>query len=323
MALGVKDWDRHQHFTRRRPTWIKLWHTLLVDVKFQRLPRLSQALLPQFWLLASEYDKGIVDMDAPDIAHRLRWQEEEFEEAVRPCINAGFLIVGARSADVIRKIALLSVRRQKQAENDAKIEPENDLFQNLSPSEQTIIPSNQNNLKQPETTSPSESESESEAEKESNRKSLTDRHNVVSKTKTTPAKVKAADVDRMVKAYNDACEEFEVNWPTCQVVGPKREGAIRKLLADSEVFGGIEGWSTMLARAARSSWLNGKTPRRAPYESWKADILYFCRPDVFAEVMEGKHDDRVVKANDKPQGGTSSRARAYAALDRAASRRSV
>src|SRR5688572_23573406 len=121
------------------------------------------------WLLASEFDKGVIDLDDAEIAWRVHWQEAEFSEAMRPCIDAGFLLVGARPADVLRKLAVLSVRRQKLAQKDAEIDPENDLFENVSPSEQTEIPSNQNNLIQLETTSTkpaSESESESESEAE-------------------------------------------------------------------------------------------------------------------------------------------------------------
>lgn len=320
MALGVKNWDRHQHFLRRRPTWVKLWHGLLNDKKFQKLPVASRALLPMVWLLASEFDKGIIDLDASEIAWRVHWPEEDFNDALRPCINAGFLIAGARVADVVRKISVLSVRREKEAEKDAEIDPENDLLSKLSPSEQTIIPTNQNNLKQSKTTMPpkSDSDSDSDLKEESIRESLTVTPMSSPKTKTTAAKVKAADVDRMRDVYNAACDEFEVNWPKCQVLSPRRERGLRRLLADAPTYGGVEGWSTMLARAARSSWLNGKTPRRPPHESWKADILYFCRPDVFAEVMEGKHDDRVQAADTaKPKGA---RARFLEAANKALAR---
>jgi hypothetical protein len=92
MPLAVKKWDHFQAFKRRRPPWIKLWHGLLTDRKFQGLPVPTKALLPMLWLLASEYPNGVIDLDDASVAWRLHWELEAFISAVEPAVSAGFLL---------------------------------------------------------------------------------------------------------------------------------------------------------------------------------------------------------------------------------------
>lgn len=150
MALTIKDWQKHQHFVRKRPTWIKLHHEILNDRRFIRLPVASRALLPVLWLLASEFDRGEIQLGIGDVAFRLHWSEESFVEAIRPCIDVGFIrwpefgAPGHENAD--------------------------DLLAPLSNGNHSAIPSNANNLKQSKATDDSESESESERERETHKR---------------------------------------------------------------------------------------------------------------------------------------------------------
>lgn len=146
MPLTIKDWHKHQHFVRKRPTWIKLHHEVLNDRRFIRLPVSSRALLPVLWLLASEYDKGAIPLGIGDIAFRLHWSEEAFTEAIRPCIDVGF------------------VRWPEFGAPDC--ENGDDLLAPLSNGKHSSIPAISNNRKQSKATDDSESESESELERE-------------------------------------------------------------------------------------------------------------------------------------------------------------
>jgi len=50
----VKDWKQHQHYTNRRPPWVKLHRSLLDDPDYHSLPAESAKILPLLWLIAAE-----------------------------------------------------------------------------------------------------------------------------------------------------------------------------------------------------------------------------------------------------------------------------
>lgn len=88
----VKNWRTFQHYTGRRPPWIKLQKTLLDDMDFQCLPIASKALAPMLWLLASENAEGKIDCDVQALAWRLRWPVKDITDGLTPLIDKGFLI---------------------------------------------------------------------------------------------------------------------------------------------------------------------------------------------------------------------------------------
>jgi hypothetical protein len=92
MSLQVKNWEGFQHYKDRSPIWIKLHKRILDDFDFQRLPVASRALAPMIWLLASEYERGIITASVTEIAFRLRQSEQEITAALKPLIDKGFLI---------------------------------------------------------------------------------------------------------------------------------------------------------------------------------------------------------------------------------------
>lgn len=57
--LKIKNWEKHQHYKDREPTWIKLHRELLNDYQFSLLPDLSKAHLMMIWLLASQTENKI------------------------------------------------------------------------------------------------------------------------------------------------------------------------------------------------------------------------------------------------------------------------
>ena len=93
MSITVKSWLDFQHYKDRSPPWIKLHKSLLDNYEFQCLPVASRALAPMLWLLASESNDGEIPSDMKKIAFRLRMTEKEVVEAMKPLIDAGFLVV--------------------------------------------------------------------------------------------------------------------------------------------------------------------------------------------------------------------------------------
>jgi hypothetical protein len=80
MGLRIKNWKRFQHFSDRRPVWIKLYRELLDDVEWHELSPAPAKLLMMLWLLASETDGYLPDIKT--ISFRLRVSCKEIEAAI-------------------------------------------------------------------------------------------------------------------------------------------------------------------------------------------------------------------------------------------------
>jgi len=160
-------------------------------------------------------------------------------------------------------------------------------------------------------TSESESEGETETEGESLRRDS-------SSSMTLPLGLDSANgsgrdfTQDAVDIFNEKAPAC--NWPKVQKLTDARRTKLRARLDD---VGGIEGWQVAMDKAAASDFLTG----RKKGVEWHATFDFFMQAASFTRLMEGAYDNR--KANDIPQGGTSARARAYAAVDKAMARRPV
>jgi hypothetical protein len=65
---------------------------LLDDFKFSRLPIASKALAPLLWLLASEFEDGVITYAYEEIAFRLRISEDELTKYIKPLIDINLFI---------------------------------------------------------------------------------------------------------------------------------------------------------------------------------------------------------------------------------------
>jgi hypothetical protein len=97
ITFTPKNWKHFQHYKDRKPTWIKLHRELLDDYEFSCLPVASRALAPMLWLLASEYDDGIITGGFEAVAFRMRTTVEALAKAIQPLINAGFFEFDSKS----------------------------------------------------------------------------------------------------------------------------------------------------------------------------------------------------------------------------------
>lgn len=66
----IKNWERFQHYKQRTPPWIKVYRTLLDDMDFYALSGDATKTLLQLWLIASETDGILPDIE--QLAFRLR-----------------------------------------------------------------------------------------------------------------------------------------------------------------------------------------------------------------------------------------------------------
>jgi hypothetical protein len=101
MIIRPKNWKKFQHYTDRKPAWIKLHRDLLDDFEYHRLPVASKALAPLLWLLAAEHESALIDADHAKLGFRLRMNEFDVGDAVKPLIDAGFFEVVEPSASEV------------------------------------------------------------------------------------------------------------------------------------------------------------------------------------------------------------------------------
>lgn len=130
MRLTPKNWGSFQHYKDRSPAWIKLHRSLLDDYEFHCLPVASRALAPCIWLLAAEYENGVIDATPEKIAFRLRMTPAELCEALKPLIDRGFLKPEDGASEVLAECkpdACLEKRREEtytpETEKSAPLAP--------------------------------------------------------------------------------------------------------------------------------------------------------------------------------------------------------
>lgn len=122
--LKVKNWEKHQHYKDREPTWIKLHRELLNDYQFSLLPDLSKAHLMMIWLLASQTENKI-----PNDA---RWVSQKIGATEK--INLNLLIeqgyLENHCADTEEKQSLYqpaSPETEVETDKEVEIETETEL----------------------------------------------------------------------------------------------------------------------------------------------------------------------------------------------------
>lgn len=130
--LQIKNWSSYQSYKDRRPPWIRFHRTMLDNYDFQSMSMTAKALLPMFWLLASENEdptSGIILDDLKRISFRLRCREEEVMVAINECVQAGFLqvIENAACIDPVHeslRIRSQTVHTETETETETKTETE-------------------------------------------------------------------------------------------------------------------------------------------------------------------------------------------------------
>lgn len=124
IAAKVKNWSQFQHYKDRAPPWLKLHRGLLDDFDFARLPVASKALAPMIWLLASESEDGIVNVDPEWLAFRLRCPVAEVKAGLTPLIDKGFLILDSKALAECLHDACLEGETEGERETETETEGE-------------------------------------------------------------------------------------------------------------------------------------------------------------------------------------------------------
>jgi len=136
--IKPKSWAQFQHYKNRRPPWIKLHRTILDDYEYQGLNLASKALAPSLWLIASEHDEGLIEVDVPKLAWRLRVSEKDLNSALKELINKGFFENASMSQAECFHYAIPE-RETETEETETKAEGEKEIA-SLSSAKRPHIP---------------------------------------------------------------------------------------------------------------------------------------------------------------------------------------
>lgn len=113
--MRVKNWSRFQHYKDRKPEWIKLYRDLLDDLDWHRLDAEAAKALVMMWLIASEGDGELPDMDT--LAFRLRTTKSRLETIVS---KLDHWLEHVASTPLAEAEHLASLEKDKEKEKEAQ-----------------------------------------------------------------------------------------------------------------------------------------------------------------------------------------------------------
>ena len=98
--LRIKGWAELQHYSKRRPLFIKLYARLLLDDRFNELGDVEQLQLVKLWLVASQASRFTVDREANKVVPVIPNDQKTLRNATRSrtkirletLVNQGWLV---------------------------------------------------------------------------------------------------------------------------------------------------------------------------------------------------------------------------------------
>jgi hypothetical protein len=103
-----------------------LHRDILDNFDFSRLPIASKAIAPLLWLLASEYEDGVIDASIEELAFRLRIDEKNVREGVKHLIDKGFFYDDSVMLAECLQDAIAEREKETEKERETKKEKETD-----------------------------------------------------------------------------------------------------------------------------------------------------------------------------------------------------
>lgn len=120
MKIKPKNWDSFQQYKDRKPTWIKFHRDLLNDFVYSSVQIGTKATLPLLWLLASEYNDGIIDASIEEISFRIHIDSNIVKMAIEELLSTGFFICLDENVQDCTDLYKMVPREEKRREEKNK-----------------------------------------------------------------------------------------------------------------------------------------------------------------------------------------------------------
>jgi hypothetical protein len=129
--LRVRNWERFQHYTNRRPPWVKYHVELLDDYELLQLTLETQLVFDRLLLLAARTDNNIPH-DPEHIGRQITIDPGIVQEAIESLLLTDHLLMSGR-----KRAASAAIARRKQSSRssggtEAEAETEAEEEQELS-----------------------------------------------------------------------------------------------------------------------------------------------------------------------------------------------
>lgn len=109
---SIANWQKYQHYKHRRPTWVKLYSSLLADYGFTCLQDASKLLLFHCYLLAADTENRI----PADPAWIKKRAMLEGDIDMKPLVEAGFIELNGNASN------MLAQRKQTPITEKSRVE---------------------------------------------------------------------------------------------------------------------------------------------------------------------------------------------------------
>lgn len=116
MRLIPKNWSEFQQYKDRKPQWIKFHRDLLNDFAYSSVHINTKATLPLLWLLACEYDDGIIDASIDEIAFRIHIDKKIVKSAIDELLEIKFFSTDDSCTEVYKTVPREEKRRDRDRE---------------------------------------------------------------------------------------------------------------------------------------------------------------------------------------------------------------
>lgn len=109
------------------------------------------------------------------------------------------------------------------------------------------------------------------------------RNPTLTEAEAKPAKTEDLSKFPLITAWNAFAETYDL--PGVSKATDSRKRAMKKSGMD------VKGFTGVLERVLKSSFLMGKSPRSEAHASWKIGFDWIIKEDNYTKVLEGKYDD--------------------------------
>ena len=113
MKLIPRNWSEFQQYKDRRPQWIKLHRDLLNNYAYSSVQIGTKATLPLLWLLACEYEDGIIDASLDEISFRIHIDKSTVGTAIDELIEHKFFTLVQDCTEAYKSVPREEKRREE------------------------------------------------------------------------------------------------------------------------------------------------------------------------------------------------------------------
>ena len=123
-VLTIRNFDKLQHFKKKRPPWIKFYRDLPLDYPFINLPEYAKLTFVFLTIVASEHDNRI-PYDIEFLSKRLAITEDTIRLGVEELLNVGMVSVSrkpGRKPKAIKGVASDDTNDRPEGEREKRRE---------------------------------------------------------------------------------------------------------------------------------------------------------------------------------------------------------